>query len=139
MPTMESRTLTVTIDAPFDLVVADLADPCSHPEWATEFFAGPAVRVSDTEADVTVPMMGGPVRLRVDADPGRGVVDLHLTPAGGPGGPALPVRVVANGDGADVLWTLTRFPGMPDAVWGAGLAAMERELAALGRRLSTAR
>ena len=42
MPTMTTKTLSVTIDAEFGDVVADLSDPMTHPEWATEFFAGPA-------------------------------------------------------------------------------------------------
>lgn len=134
MATLETTTLSVTIDAPFERVVADLADPTAHPEWATEFFAGPAQRVSATEAEVTVPMMGGPARLRVDADPAHGVVDVALAPAGGGYGPPIPVRVIRNGDGVDVLWTLARTPGIPDAAWEQGVAAMRRELEALRAR-----
>ena len=134
MATLETTTLSVTIDAPFERVVADLADPTSHPEWATEFFAGPARPVSTTEAEVDVPMMGGPARLRVDADRGRGVVDVALAPGGGDYGPPIPVRVVRNGDGVDVLWTLARTPGIPDAAWEQGVAAMRRELEALRAR-----
>jgi hypothetical protein len=60
MATLHTHTLTV--DTPVVKVAADLADPTTHPEWATEFYAGP-------------------------------------------------VRLVPNGDGVDVLWTLARFPG----------------------------
>ncbi len=54
--------------------------------------------------------------------------DLYLPPEGKPFGPPLPVRVVPNGDGADVLWTLARFPGTPDRAWADALGSMEREL-----------
>ncbi|HEV2814247.1 MAG TPA: hypothetical protein VGW10_13415 [Solirubrobacteraceae bacterium] len=135
MTTTTTETLTVTIDAPPERVTADLADPAAHPEWATEFFAGKAEPLGDTEARVRIPMIGGDARLRVEADVPRGIVDLYLAPADAPYGPALPVRVVPNGEGADVLWTLARQPGMPDEAWDAALASMRRELDVLRRRL----
>ena len=133
----ETETLTVSIAAPPERVTADLADPIAHPEWATEFFSGPARSLGAGEAAVTVPLMGGPARLRVDADVERGIVDLRLAPEGGPYGPPLPVRVVPNGEGADVLWTLARAPGLPDEAWAAALDSMRRELECLRRRLET--
>ena len=136
MPTHDTTTLTVTIDAPVPVIVDDLADPMHHPEWAQEFFAGPARRVADGEVEVDVPMMGGPVRFSVVADRDNGLVDLYLAPKGAPFGDPVPVRVIPNGSGSDVLWTLTRPAGAPDAMWEAGLMAMDRELAALRRRLS---
>lgn len=33
MSTMITETLRATIDAPFDEVASDLADPSTHPEW----------------------------------------------------------------------------------------------------------
>lgn len=134
MPTLSTSTVSVTIDAPLAQVAADLADPTTHPEWATEFFASPATRLETGDYQVTVPRMGGDARMRVDADAGSGRIDLYLAPAGAPFGPPLPIRVVPNGDGCDVLFTLARFPGMPDADWEEGLASMERELANLKAR-----
>ncbi len=135
MPTMTTETITVTIDAAFDDVVADLADPSTHPEWATDFFAGPATAGENPgEASVTIPAMGGPARVRIDADPKCGRIDMALAPEGAPYGPPLPIRVIPNGDGVDVLFTLTRLPGQPDAEWIAGLGGMRRELENLRRR-----
>ena len=134
MPTMQTHTLAVTIDAPPERVARDLADPATHPEWGTEFFAGPARPLDGGEVAVTVPMMGGEARMRIDADVERGIVDLYLAPAGAPFGAPIPARLVPNGDGVDVLWTLARMPGVPEEAWRAGLASMERELDALRRR-----
>jgi hypothetical protein len=122
MPTFPVHTLTVTIETPFAEVVAFLADPANHPEWATEFFAGPA-EPTDTpgEFEVLVPMMGGKARFRTETQARHGIVDLYLAPAGAPFGPPLPIRMLHNGDGTDVLFTLTRFPGMPEAAWEHGL------------------
>ncbi|MCP4195645.1 MAG: hypothetical protein GY762_00710 [Proteobacteria bacterium] len=70
----------------------------------------------------------------MEADLERGIFDLYVAPANAPFGPPLPVRLLHNGDGVDVLWTLTRFPGTPDDGWAAGLAEMERELQNLKSR-----
>jgi hypothetical protein len=134
MATLHTHTLTVTIDAPLAQVAADLADPATHPEWATEFYSGPVRPAEGGEFTAPVPMMGGEVRHRIDADISRGILDLYFAPPGAPYGPPIPVRLVPNGDGTDVLWTLARFPGVSDQAWQQGLAAMARELQALKRR-----
>jgi hypothetical protein len=134
MATLETHTLTVTIDAPLATVAADLADPTTHHHWATEFFAGPVRPGDNGEFIAPVPMMGGEVRHRIDADVERGNLDLSFAPPGAAWGPPIPVRLVPNGDGTDVLWTLARFPGVSDRSWQQGLASMARELDALRRR-----
>jgi hypothetical protein len=82
-------------------------------------------------------MMGGQIRHRIDADVQRGILDLYFASQDAPYGQPIPVRLVPNGDGVDVLWTLARFPGVSDQAWQQGLAAMARELQALKRRHET--
>ena len=77
------------------------------------------------------------MRYRQEVDLDRGVLDVFLAPMGSDFGPPLPVRVVPNGDGADVLWTLARFPETPDAAWQAGLESMARELSQLKQLLES--
>jgi hypothetical protein len=137
MATLQTQTVTVTIDAPLVQVAADLADPTTHPSWATDFYAGPVRPAGGGDFTAPVPMMGGEVRHRIDADISRGILDLYFAPPGAPYGPPIPVRLVPNGDGVDVLWTLARFPGVSDQAWQQGLAAMARELHALKRRHET--
>ncbi len=135
MATMTTKTLVVTIDAPFERVAADLGDPMTHPEWGSTFFSGPAgVSGRPGEVIAPVPMMGGDVRYKIDADTKAGIFDLFLAPAGAEFGPPIPVRLIANGDGVDVLWTLSRQSGMPDEAWEAGLASMADELVRLKNR-----
>ena len=134
MATLETHTVTVTIDAPLATVAADLADPTTHPSWATEFYAGPVRPAAGGDFTAPVPMLGGEVRHRIDADISRGILDLYFAPQGAAYGPPIPVRLVPNGDGVDVLWTLARFPGVSDQAWQQGLATMARELQALKRR-----
>lgn len=133
MTTLPTRTLTVTIDAPFDRVARDLADPRTHPDWAKGFFKGEARPSKNDEVVIFSPFMGTDVRFRVEADLARGILDLYLAPASAEFGPALPVRLLHNGDGVDVLWTLTRFPDTPDERWEAGCASMQQELQELKR------
>ena len=137
MATSETRTLTITIDAPFEEVAADLADPISQTEWGTEFFAGPGQRQDDGSVVAEVPMMGGPVQFRIDSLPEHGIFDIYLAPLGAPFGPPLPVRLLRNGDGVDVLWTLNRMPSAPVEAWEAGIESMERELLNLKARLES--
>ena len=137
MSVLETTTVTVTIEAPFERVADDLADPARHPEWATEFFAGPAKAGRDGEVIVSVPQMGGDVSFRIDADQSRGILDLYLAPVGTAFGPPLPVRLVRNGDGVDVLWTLARPPHVANDDWSQGLESMRRELVNLKARLET--
>lgn len=135
MPILESKTLATSIDAAFDRVATDLADPVTHPEWACSFFTGPAARTAAAnEVLVLVPMMGGMVRYKVEADADRGIFDLFLAREADDFGAPIPVRLIKNGSGVTVLWTLTRFPGTTDGAWERGIAAMTEELRALKAR-----
>jgi hypothetical protein len=134
MTTMVTDTVRITIDAAFDQVVSDLADPANHPEWGAEFFTGPARPGPEGEVVATVPRMGGEVHMKVEADLTSGRIDLYMAPLDVPFGPPLPVRVVPNGEGVDVLFTLARFPGQSDAEWQQGLESMGRELENLKTR-----
>lgn len=135
MAIQETKTLTVSIDADFHKVAIDLADPATHPAWAHRFFAGPATgTATPNEVLVPVPMMGGMVRYKIEADIERGIFELYLATQNDPYGLPIPVRVIRNQDGVDVLWTLSRIPGTPDAAWQAGQAAMTEELQALKAR-----
>ncbi|MCP4195646.1 MAG: hypothetical protein GY762_00715 [Proteobacteria bacterium] len=40
MSTSPTKTLAVTINAPFEQIARDLAEPSAHAQWGTEFFQG---------------------------------------------------------------------------------------------------
>jgi len=134
MTTLESRTLTITIDAPFEKVMSDLADPMTHPEWAREFFSGAAQKTDHGYVLAPVPMMGGTIKFKIESDLLLGILDLYLAPQNSDFGPPLQARVIRNIDGVDILWTLSRFPGMSDTNWEGGLASMSKELLELKKR-----
>lgn len=58
-------------------------------------------------------------------------MDVYLAPPGGNFGLPLPMRVVPNGDGADVIVVLARMPGTPTERWEQHLRDLDRELEAL--------
>ncbi|MFP6568295.1 MAG: hypothetical protein VB961_13560 [Dehalococcoidia bacterium] len=117
MTTFTTKTIVATIDAPFDKVAADFAEPFTYPEWGAEFFAGHVRQDSGGGLIVRVPAMGGDVQYRVETDFEHGIFDVFIAPLDGQFGPPLPVRLVRKGDGDDVLWTLIRLPEIPDEGW----------------------
>ncbi len=86
---------------------------------------------------MNVPRMGGPVLMRKAGDTALGVIDMYLAPLGAPFGAPLPVRVIPNGGGSDVLFTLTRFRDQTDQEWTERLHSMKRELENLKTRHET--
>ncbi len=128
MTTFTTKTIAVTIDAPFDKVAPDLAEPFTHLEWGAEFFAGPVGQESSGGLIVHVSAMGGDVQYRVETDLEHGIFDVFIAPLDGHFGPPLPVRLLRNGDGVDVLWTLIRLPEIPELGWEQRIAVMEKEL-----------
>lgn len=126
-------TRAVTIQRPFSAVTAVLADPLRYSDWAVEYFTAPVRQIdTDTYTVVTTP---GERRFRVDADVASGKFDLYLAELDQPFSYPLPIRVLANGDGVDVLFTLTREPWLSDDEWAHSLELLEAELLALKRLL----
>ena len=68
MKTLVTETMKVTVEAAFEQVAKDLADPSTHPEWGTEFFNGTAEIDEKGTVWVNVPAMGGKARSEVKAD-----------------------------------------------------------------------
>jgi hypothetical protein len=130
---MRSDTQAVTIEADARLVYQFLADPETLPRWAVGF-----CRSIRTEGGRWVAQTAqGDVGIRYATDPTSGVIDFHISPA--PGVEAVAnSRVVANGDGAEYIFTQFQMPGMPDHVFEANVAALKEELVVL-RALMRAR
>ncbi len=126
-------TRAVTVRRPFAAVVAYLTDPLRYSEWAIDYFTSPVTEIDEQTYRVTT--VAGDRRLRVDVDAERGVIDLYLAPLDSAFSYPLPIRVLTNGDGADVLFTLTREPELSDAEWDSSLLALENELGAIKRLL----
>jgi hypothetical protein len=122
----ESLHLSAYVDRPADEVYAYVADPSHLPEWAAGLSG--SIEKRDGRWLAASPM--GEVEVRfVPANP-YGVLDHDVVL---PDGTTVtnPMRVLADGDGAEVVFTLRRREGVGDADLEADAAAVRADLARL--------
>ncbi|MFD8685799.1 SRPBCC family protein [Streptomyces sp. NPDC059651] len=107
----ESRHIGIHIDSPVDAVYAYASDPAHLPEWAHGL--GDSIEEIDGQWVAESSPMG---RVVVAFTPRNelGVLDHDVTL---PSGETVhnPVRVIADGTGSEVVFTLRRRPGVSDA------------------------
>lgn len=128
--TVESRTITVRIDRPFDKVYEFLVDPANWNQWA--FGLGRNVRRSQdgwiADSD------GGVAKVQFTPRNSFGVVDHTVIRPSGQR-VYVPMRLIANGSGCELLFTLFREPKMSDAQFASDAGFVERDLNGLKRLL----
>ena len=127
MPTFASSTLSVTIERPWTEVYAFASDPSNIPQWAAGLGkqfepAGDEWRFLDAG--------GRPARLRFSAKNPFGVLDHDVFPDG-QASVHVAMRVVPNGDGAEVTFLLLRPSGMSDIDYQRDAAAVMKDLTML--------
>lgn len=106
---MESKTLNLTINHDPKTVYDFVANLKNLSQWATAFCL--AIKKVDGEWVADTPQ--GPIRIRIAAKNSQGILDHYVIPA--PGVEVfVPMRVVPNGRGSEVLFTLFRRPEMTD-------------------------
>lgn len=124
------RTLSVSIDRPPRQVYAYVRTAENLPHWASGL--GKSVRKSG--AGWILESESGPLGLHFVADNDLGVLDHVVTLA--PGVEVLnPMRVVPNGSGSEVSFTLFELPGMTADQLEKDAATVERDLQMLKRVL----
>jgi hypothetical protein len=126
---VRSATVTTVLDAPSDRVFDYMSQVENLPEWATEF-ARELRREGD---DYKVRNGLGEFFFAIRADPTTGVIDMFS----GPTKDAMavfPTRAVALPDGR-TAYTFTMFqgPNMPDDLFDAQHASLQREFANIER------
>ena len=128
--TVESRTITVRIDRPFDTVYEFLVDPANWNQWA--FGLGKNIRRSQdgwiADSD------GGVARVQFTTRNSFGVVDHTVIRPSGQR-VYVPMRLIANSSGCELLFTLFREPNMSDAQFASDAGFVERDLNGLKRLL----
>ena len=122
-----ARHIGIGIDRPVEEVYAFLAEPVNFPRWA-EGLGHSFVQVEGMTWRAETPM--GPMRILFSEPNNHGVLDHAVIPEHGP---AMhnPMRVVANGDGAEIVFTLFQRDGMSDDEMARDAAMVSRDLAAL--------
>ncbi|GAA4323969.1 hypothetical protein GCM10023144_05180 [Pigmentiphaga soli] len=137
MTTHPFRILGVGIDRPHAEVAAFLADPRNFPLWASGLAGGlERLAQAGTADEWVADGADGRVTMRFSPPNDFGVADHWVTL---PDGTTVyvPLRAVADGDGALVTLTLFRLPGMDDARFEADGQWIERDLASLKRVLES--
>lgn len=108
---MDSRHISVVIQAPWRQVYKFAANPHNLPLWASGLSSSPPVMKGDTWL-VNSPQ--GVVELRFCAANDYGVLD-HWVRLPNGAEIYIPLRVIAQGANAEVIFTLHRQPDMTDA------------------------
>jgi len=129
---MRSRTVTTVLDADPRAVFAYMSDIEHLPEWATEF-----ARELHREGDDYKVVNGlGEFFFTIEADRDSGVIDMFAGPTKEQMA-IFPTRAVGLPDGRTAYsFTMFQAPGMPDDLFEAQHASLERELAGLERILA---
>ena len=123
----EARTVSVSIDRSW----LDLYEAIWHPEYFPAWASG--LSKSSLKKDGDRWKAEGPegeIRLRFTDRNLFGVMDHYVDIRSGPE-IYVPLRIVPNGDGAEVLLTLFRQPEMTDAKFLADIEWVQRDLLAL--------
>jgi hypothetical protein len=122
---MRHATVTTVLDAPREAVFDYMADIENVPRWATEF-----ARELKRDADGYRVVNGlGEFRFEIRADRDTGVIDMYA----GPDAQRMavfPTRAVGLPDGRTAYsFTMFQAPDMPDELFDAQYASLQREFA----------
>jgi hypothetical protein len=118
-----SRTLSISIDRPPDKVYDFILNPENLPKWA----AGLCKSVRKANADWIAETPQGPMKIRFAEKNGFRVLDHYVNPA--PGVEVyVPMRVLPNGSGSEVIFTIVRSPDMSDDKFAEDIGLVERDL-----------
>jgi hypothetical protein len=107
--TLRSQTLSVSVECSPGHVYEFVSNPENLPKWARAFCRS----VRRSEGDWIVETSDGPMRITFVEQNEFGVLDHSVSPA--PGLEILnPMRVVPNGSGSEVIFTLFQSPDMSE-------------------------
>jgi len=127
---LQSRTLSISIGCRPDKVYVFVSNPENLPRWA----AGLCKSIRKSGAGWIVETTQGPMNVRFVKNNDLGVLDHYVTPA--PGVEVyVPIRVLPNGSGSEVLFTLFKLPGMSDEKFAEDAGLVARDLETLKRVL----
>jgi hypothetical protein len=122
----QSRHIAESISRPASAVYTYAADPANLPAWAPGLCS--SVQSVGGQWFAESPM--GRIGLTFAPPNEYGVLDHHVALPGG-GVVYNPMRVLADGDGSEVVFTLRRAPGLTDAEFDRDAAAVAADLTSL--------
>ena len=123
---LASRVISVSIRRSYAAVYAFAHKPENFPRWAT----GLSTSLKRAGERWIAATPEGPAEVVFSPPNEFGILD-HRVMLPGRTAIYLPLRVIANGDGADVQFTLFRQPEMSDADWDRDAGMVTKDLASL--------
>jgi hypothetical protein len=123
MQTAESKMISVSIQRSLQDVYDFTAPPASFARWAS----GLGKPLGNEGTVWRFEGEGGPVKIRFTEPNAYGVLDHYVALPDG-SEVYVPMRVVANGTGSEVMFTLFRVPGMDDEKFAADAQWVMRDL-----------
>ena len=127
---LESRTLTVSIAREPDAVYQFLSHPANLPQWATAFCQS----INQVGADWVMQTSAGEMKVRFVPPNEFRVADHFVSPASGVE-IYVPLRVLPNGSGSEVVFTLFRPPEMTPEKFAEDIKLVQQDLQTLKRVL----
>lgn len=124
---LPARTYSISIRREWQSLYERIWRPEIFPKWAS------GLSDSDLRQDGDAWLADapdGPIRIRFTPHNAFGVMD-HIVDTGDGAPIVVPLRVIPNGDGAEVMLTLFRQPGMDDERFSADAKWINRDLKAL--------
>lgn len=109
--TNQAHNISISIERGLDEVYEFTSRPENFPRWAT----GLATALEPEGGHWVAHSPDGPIEVRFTPRNEYGVLDHRLTMPNGIE-VYVPMRVVANGSGSEVIFTLFRTPGMSDEI-----------------------
>ncbi|MGH7381790.1 MAG: SRPBCC family protein [Candidatus Methylomirabilales bacterium] len=120
---LKSRTLSVSINCDPKKLYEFVSKPENLPKWAKMFCR--SIKKSKGEWIVETPQ--GPVKVKFSKRNDFGILDHYVSPS--PGVEVfVPMRVVPNGSGSEVLFTLFQPVGMSDEKHAEDIRWVEQDL-----------
>jgi hypothetical protein len=118
---MQSQTISVVIEQPFDEVYGFLADPLNFPSWSPVHGAG-AHHLHGS--DWLIETIDGPQIIRYTEPNLYGVLDFTIFGAGKTPGPPTPSRLVRTESGCELMLVWRQMPGQTHEQYSAQLTAI---------------
>jgi hypothetical protein len=126
MGLFEVRTISISIQRDFKEVYSFLSKPDNFSKWAS----GLGQSLKNLNGEWTVETAEGPLKARFTGSNEFGILDHFVTSERGEE-IYVPMRVVQNGTGSELIFTLFRAPLMPDEKFAEDANWVERDLKAL--------
>jgi hypothetical protein len=128
----QQRTISIAIACDFDIAYNFLCAPENFPTWAS----GLGTSLIETDGIWIAQTPHGPAKVRFTDKNAFGVLDHYvMTPEGEE--IYMPMRLIANGTGCELLLTLFRLPGVSDQQFDEDEQWVLRDLSTLKRLLES--